>query len=74
MHQAIISYEFDGETRTIVSSTSTSWKPEIGKQCQVGIDPRDFSKARIYSRIPAVWAFLVGFGLTFFLVGISGEL
>ncbi len=74
MYKAVISYEFDGEPYTITGSGGASWKPKIGKPCWVGVDPKDPQKARVYSRIPMPWGFLVGFGLTFLLVGLSWDL
>ena len=74
VYHAVVSFEFDGELRKISSPVGKSWKPTIGKQCQVGIDPTNFSKARIYTRVPMPWGFLIGFGLTFLLVGFSDDL
>ncbi len=74
MYRAVVSFEFDGKTRTISSSLGKSWKPALGKQCQVGINPTNLNDARIYSRLPMPWGFLIGFGLTFLLVGLSDGL
>lgn len=74
MYKAIISYEYDGESYTIMGTVGTSWKPEIGRTCQVAVNPSDPQDARVYSRIPMPWGFLIGFGLTFLLVGMSGSL
>ena len=74
MYKAIISYEYDGEFYTMTGTTGTSWQPKIGRICQVAVNPYDPQNSRVYSLIPMPWAFFVGFGLTFLLVGLSGDL
>ena len=63
MYRAIVSYEFQGETRTVTSAVCTSWEPQIGKTCQVGIDPTNWRRARIYHKIPVLWWLFMGVGL-----------
>ena len=73
MYRSVVSYEFNGETRTIVSALRTPWKPKIGAPCQVGVDPINPQHARIYSKTSFLFFWLfIGFGVAFLLLGIMG--
>ena len=64
MYSAIVTFEFDGQTRQVTDSSSSSWKPTLGKERWVGIDPQDIQNARVYSRF---WQF---FYLIFICLGL----
>lgn len=71
MYQAVVSYEFEGEECTVVDdSVATSWKPKIGKICQVGIDPLNPQDVRVYSKIPFGPGVVMGLGLFFLFLGL----
>ena len=69
IYRVIVSYEFRGETRTITSAIRTSWKPKIGSIRQIGIDPTDLQRARIYSKIPILWWCFIGIGTAMIIMG-----
>ena len=50
IYAPIAAFEIDGEQRRVTGSVYSSGKPEMGKQCTVGVDPYDITKARIYSK------------------------
>ncbi len=50
MYSAIVTFEFDGKTRQVTEGSSASWKPKLGKERWVGVDPNNIEKARVYSK------------------------
>lgn len=73
MYQAVVSFEFDGQSRTLTDAWASSVKPQVGKQCQVGVNPNNVEDARIDSKGGTVfyWVF-IGFGVIGLLMGIFG--
>ena len=66
VYAPIAAFELDGEHRRVTGSIYSSGKPEMGKQCIVGVDPNNIDKARIYSKGTFVFYgifLVVGIGL-----------
>lgn len=61
MYTPVVSYSFNGESREIKSNISSSDinPADIGKPCQVGINPQNPYEVRIYSK----WEFMLAIGL-----------
>ncbi len=72
MYTPIISFEFDGQLRTVAHPISSSSKPEIGKTYQVGVNPYNIEEARVYFKgeRTAMWV-LIAVGLALLLLGIA---
>lgn len=64
MYTPVISYSFNGQMRQITSHISSSHvnPSDIGKQCQVAINPQNTYEARIYSK----WDYAIAIGLMCF--------
>ena len=58
----VVSYDFDGQTRTIKSNVGMPFKPKMGTMREVGVNPDDIQKARVNS---GRW-----FGVIFALAGL----
>lgn len=65
MYSAIVTFEFDGQTRQVTEGSSSSWKPKLGTVRQVGVDPADIQNVRVYSR------FILIMSAGFILLGLS---
>ena len=72
MYTPVISFEFDGKSRTVSYPISSSSKPEIGKAYQVGVNPYNIEEARVYSKgeIAAIWI-VTAMGLILLFLGIA---
>lgn len=74
----IISFEFDGQQRTVSHPVSSFIKPEIGKLCQVGVNPYNIEEVRVYSKLwlGITWGvFGIGLaGLALWIAFICGKL
>lgn len=59
----VVSFDFDGQTRTVEGNVGGPFKPKMGTVREVGVDPQNIQKARVRS---GVW-----FGIIFALVGLG---
>ena len=71
MYHTVASFEFDGQMREIVSKSSSSLKPKIGKIVKIAVNPMDIKEAYIYSQVDVFvkWLVLIT-GVLFMWLGI----
>ncbi len=71
VYNTVVSFEFDGQMREIVSQSSSSVKPKIGKMVKIAVNPMDIEEAYIYSRTEILMTcMLLIMGMIFMWVGI----
>lgn len=73
MYQTIATFEFDGKKREVIETRhASSYKPTLGKPCQVGINPYNIQEARIYSKMNLFfYVIFIALGLLMIGIGVS---
>lgn len=72
MYRSVVSFEFDDKVRTVVHPVESGKKPEIGKPCQVGVDPYNIEEAWVYSKgeMAGIWL-MIAVGVGLIVIGIA---
>lgn len=73
MYHRVATFEFDGQKREVIETRhASSYKPTLGKPCQVGVNPYNIQETRIYSKMNLFFYVLfIALGLLMIGIGFS---
>lgn len=68
LYSPVVQFEFDGQSRRVTGTTYSSFKPKIGKQMKVGVNPKNIEEVRLYQTSGLILTGVVAvLGLAFFI-------